>query len=87
MQKVFFVHSLFRSGSTYFYNALKRTGGVHVYHEPMHEVVASLADSWGDLVGRKDELKKALRHDFLAGGYFDEFSHCCLQLKKLLNQS
>jgi GT2 family glycosyltransferase/glycosyltransferase involved in cell wall biosynthesis/SAM-dependent methyltransferase len=79
---VTFVHSLFRSGSTYFYNALKRSEKVYVYHEPMHEVIASLPNSWGELSGRKDQLKSTLRHDFLIGGYFDEFSHLLPSIKK-----
>ena len=81
-QPVIFVHSLFRSGSTYIYNALKRTGYFHVYHEPMHEVIASLPNAWDELVGRKDQLKSVLRHDFLVGGYFDEFSHLLPSIKK-----
>ncbi len=79
---VTFVHSLFRSGSTYVYNALKRTGKFHIYHEPMHEVIASLPTSWNELSGRKDQLKSVLRHDFLIGGYFDEFSHLLPSIKK-----
>ena len=77
----FFVHSLFRSGSTYFYNALKRTGKFSVYHEPMHEVIGSLSASWDDLRGRREEFKTNLRHDFLVGGYFDEFAHLLPSIK------
>lgn len=77
-----FVHSLFRSGSTYFYNALKRSGVFHVYHEPMHEVIAALPNSWSDLVGRNEQLKATLRHDFLKGGYFDEYAHLLPSIKK-----
>lgn len=79
---VVFVHSLFRSGSTYFYNVLKRSGNFHVYHEPMHEVVASLANAWEEHDGRRDQLKSTLRHDFLVGGYFDEFFHLLPSIKK-----
>ena len=82
MQDVTFVHSLFRSGSTYIYNVFKRTGKFHTYHEPMHEVIASLPNSWSELSGRKDQLKSTLRHDFLMGGYFDEFSHLLPSIKK-----
>jgi GT2 family glycosyltransferase/glycosyltransferase involved in cell wall biosynthesis len=82
---VIFVHSLFRSGSTYLYNAIKRTGKFHIYHEPMHEVIASLASSWDDLKGRKDELKLTLRHDFLMGGYFDEYSELLPGIKQLFD--
>ncbi len=81
-----FVHSLFRSGSTYFYNALKRTGKFHIYHEPMHEVIASLPDAWNELSDRKDQLKSTLRHDFLIGGYFDEFAHLLPSIKKTFDQ-
>ena len=77
-----FVHSLFRSGSTYVYNVLKRTGKFHIYHEPMHEVIASLASSWDALTSRKEELKLTLRHDFLQGGYFDEFSELLPGIKQ-----
>ncbi|WP_431482875.1 glycosyltransferase [Pseudomonas solani] len=77
-----FVHSLFRSGSTYFYNALKRTGKVHIYHEPMHEVIASLANSWDQMASRKEELKTILRHNFLEGGYFDEYASLLQDIKR-----
>ncbi|ABI58441.1 hypothetical protein Neut_0153 [Nitrosomonas eutropha C91] len=80
---VVFIHSLFRSGSTYFYNALKRTEAFHIYHEPMHEVIASLPGTWNELTGRKDQLKSTLRHDFLIGSYFDEFSHLLPSIKKV----
>ncbi|MEQ1590629.1 MAG: hypothetical protein ABL902_09800 [Gallionella sp.] len=79
---VTFVHSLFRSGSTFFYNALKRTGLYHVYHEPMHEVIAALPTAWSELAGQKVQLKATLRHDFLSGGYFDEYAHLLPAIKK-----
>jgi len=72
---VIFVHSLFRAASTYFYQALKRVGPFHVYHEPLHEVIATLPSGWEQVLLRRDELKEHLRHPFLQGGYFDEFLH------------
>ncbi len=69
-----FVHSLFRAGSTYFYQALKRVGEYHIYHEPFHEVIAQLPSSWSSLIARTDEMKSFLRHGFLADGYFSEYS-------------
>lgn len=83
--KVVFVHSLFRSGSTFFYNALKRTGLFHVYHEPMHEVIGTLPVAWNELAGLKEQLKSTLRHDFLQGGYFDEYAHLLPTIKKTFN--
>ncbi len=77
-----FIHSLFRSGSTFFYNALKRTGLYHVYHEPIHEIIATLSTNWCDITGRRGELKEKLRHNFLLGGYFDEYEHLLPEIKK-----
>ena len=82
---IFFVHSLFRSGSTYVYNSLKQSGVYHVYHEPMHEVIASLSNSWDELARRKDQLKTILRHQFLIGGYFDEFFHLLPGIKEVFD--
>lgn len=80
-----FVHSLFRSGSTFFYNALKLSGLYHVYHEPMHEVIASLPTELNNLTGQKEQLKALLRHNFLSGGYFDEYTHLLPAIKKTFN--
>jgi len=77
-----FIHSLFRSGSTYIYNALKRTGKFHVYHEPFHEVIGSLPSTWVELVNKTNELKKVYRHDFLGGSYFDEYSSLLPMIKE-----
>jgi len=77
-----FVHSLFRSGSTYFYHVLKRSGNYHVYHEPMHEIIATLPDLCKEISAFEDQLKATLRHDFLTGGYFDEYSHLLPNIRK-----
>ena len=82
-----FVHSLFRSGSTYFYNALKRTNKYHVYHEPFHEAIGTLPTGWSDLVSRTAEFKSLLRHEFLSGSYFDEYAHLLPYIKQTFDQS
>src|SRR5690606_33361743 len=82
MQDVTFIHSLFRSGSTYVYNALKRVNRYHIYHEPMHEVMASLPDSWSEINGSVDNLTSKYRHNFLIGSYFDEFAELLPDIKK-----
>lgn len=74
-RRIVFVHSLFRSGSTYFYCALKRTGLCHVYHEPLHEILSSLSSGASDALNdHKEGLRSKLRHGFLSGGYFDEYA-------------
>jgi len=52
----------------------------------MHEVIASLPHAWNDLIGRNDELKKTLRHNFLDGAYFDEYQHLLADLKNIFNE-
>ena len=74
-RRVTFIHSLFRAGSTYFYNALKRTGKCHIYHEPFHEVIAQLPSDLEKWDNQREHFKQHLRHDFLQGGYFDEYRH------------
>lgn len=64
------------------YNAIKRTGKYHVYHEPFHEVIESLPTEWSAIINRTGEIKDLLRHDFLSGGYFDEYSHLLPEIKK-----
>lgn len=80
--EIVFVHSLFRSGSTYFYNVLKRNIQLNVYHEPFHEVIAELSSAWDGLHERAAYLKEKLRHDFLEGSYFDEYSKILPSIKE-----
>jgi GT2 family glycosyltransferase len=85
-KKLFFVHSLFRSGSTYVYNSLKKVSNFHIYHEPMHEIIASLPNSWIELEALQADLKTKLRHEFLVGGYFDEYVDILPGIKKYFSQ-
>ena len=80
-----FIHSLFRSGSTFFYHAIKRTGRFHIYHEPFHEIIGSLSTEWEDIANRTNQLKDLLRHDFLEGGYFDEYARLLDEIKRTFN--
>ena len=77
-----FVHSLFRAGSTYFFSVIKRAGPYVVFHEPFHEVLGDMARSWHRYSERTDEYKKLLRHDFLKGGYFEEYTHLLPQIRE-----
>ena len=83
---LFFVHSLFRAGSTYFHSTVKKTGKYYPYHEPFHEIMKNLTNSWSDVTGRTDQIRGALRHNFLAGGYFDEYSRLLPYLKKSFDE-
>lgn len=69
-----FINSMFRSGSTFIYHAFKQSGQLKVFHEPFHEVLASILD--GSVVVNEESIRQMrgkLRHDFLESSYFDEF--------------
>jgi GT2 family glycosyltransferase/glycosyltransferase involved in cell wall biosynthesis len=82
-----FIHSLFRAGSTFFYSALRNSKNIRSYHEPMHEVVGTLPTQLSKLDDRRVEFKSLLRHDFLKGGYFDEYSNLLPEIKRYFKES
>lgn len=70
-----FVHSLFRSGSTYIFHAFRRAGSKYFcYHEPIHEIVLSAKDTPENLLllSGKGEEQQELRHPEMDLPYFDE---------------
>jgi hypothetical protein len=72
--KPIFVHSLFRSGSTYVFGAFRRSaGGYWCYQEPLNEHVRHVAEAPERLleIGARDGA--LLRHPALEKPYFWEF--------------
>ncbi len=73
-RKVIFLHSLFRSGSTYMFNKFRRCEKFHTYYEPLHHDLVKL---------RKDKLAiwkygaqtaETMKHPELNKPHFQEFS-------------
>ena len=50
-----FIHSLFRTGSTYIWNTFRKNPDYHCYYEPLHQVLADVT---------RDDLETALTIDF-----------------------
>lgn len=72
--KPIFVHSLFRSGSTYIFNAFRRSrGGYWCYQEPLNEYVRYVADAPQRLLEIDAHDGSSLRHPALDKPYFWEF--------------
>lgn len=68
-----FIHSLFRSGSTYVFNVFRRTAGYWCYQEPLHEITYfSRENPQGLQADQGDEKAKLLRHPNLDQSYFLE---------------
>lgn len=69
-----FIHSLFRSGSTYIFKVFRRSAeGYWCYQEPLHEAVLDANEDPRRLLsGRGDVLVRELRHPPLEADYFQE---------------
>lgn len=68
-----FIHSLWRSGSTYIFNAFRRSkAGYWAYQEPVHEIVLSAKDNPDVLASCTSETLATLRHPQLEKPYFYE---------------
>jgi len=69
-----FVHSLFRSGSTYIFEAFRRSrAGYWCYQEPLNEFVRHAADAPDRLLEINAHDSSLLRHPILEKPYFWEF--------------
>lgn len=68
-----FVHSLWRSGSTYIFHAFRRSSaGYWCYQEPVHEEAVLRANDPDGLLKSDKELARRLRHPELDKPYFQE---------------
>jgi len=73
-QAPIFVHSLFRSGSTYFFNVFRCSErGFWCYQEPLHEAVIGANEEPNKLLDdSEDKLVEDLRHPSLNANYYHE---------------
>jgi hypothetical protein len=67
-----FLHSLWRSGSTYAWNKFRSDAGNKCFYEPLHERVDSLTKS--DVRTETQGLHSSLHHPKLKRSYFYEFA-------------
>jgi hypothetical protein len=68
-----FIHSLFRSGSTYFFKKFRELENLWCFQESVHEIAFYANDSVEILAGHDDqEMQERLRHPKLDAGYFYE---------------
>ncbi len=68
-----FIHSLWRSGSTYFFDKFRRSpAGYFAYQEPMHETMLSAAADRNLLLEVSTQVSGTLRHPELSEPYYAE---------------
>ena len=68
-----FIHSLFRSGSTYLFHVFRRSSrGYWCYQEPVHEIVLLANDKPDNLLSTGSDIADSMRHPRLGVPYFWE---------------
>ena len=83
-----FIHSLFRSGSTYLFNVFRRSdGGFWCYQEPLHEVLLKARENPDLLVQTHRDLAERLRHPKLEKPYWWELNEVRESWQGLLEKS
>lgn len=69
-----FIHSLFRTGSTYLWNKFRNNDNFHCYYEPFHQVIPKLAYGGPSPWDHKRENTDKMRHPELGKNHFEEYS-------------
>jgi len=85
-QTPIFIHSLFRSGSTYLFKVFRRADNrYYCYQEPFNQYLENLNSKVEDLLDVDFEMQQSLRHPEITTPYFDEFIQIQESLKGLFN--
>ncbi|WP_410199167.1 hypothetical protein [Burkholderia cenocepacia] len=83
-----FIHSLYRSGSTYLFNVFRRShSGYFCYQEPEHEFLVHLNTTPDRLLEIDKDMSARLRHPTLDKPYFWEFHQVHQHLAGLFKKS
>lgn len=82
-----FLHSLFRSGSTYLFNKFRYTDKFYCYQEPCNEALIDLDTHPDGFLKPPDYDSHMLRHPTLAAPYFYEYYCIRDRLKGLFRKS
>lgn len=82
-----FIHSLFRSGSTYLFNVFRRTGNYWCYQEPENEWLLELDENPEGLLAVTANNGGNIHHPDIGNPYFWEFHEVRRALKGLFKAS
>jgi hypothetical protein len=82
-----FIHSLFRSGSTYFFNVFRRSPAKYwCYQEPLNEYLLHAATAPERLLDIHEQTSTYLRHPSLSRPYFYEFYPLATEVGRLFRK-
>lgn len=87
-QNPIFIHSLFRTGSTYLFNVFRRSkSNYSCYQEPLNEQLNHLLDNPEKIINLHHDLAHFLRHPKLEKPYFYEFYIIANNIKDTFKKS
>ena len=72
-KKSLMLHSMFRSGSTYFFNTFRKAGGFWCYYEPLHHQLIELKPDRLDIFPFDKKTTSMMSHPELGKPHFYEF--------------
>lgn len=83
-----FIHSLFRSGSTYLFNSFRRSSFDYwCYQEPLNEMLLHLNADAERLLEMSEVTAKSLRHPAMSRPYYWEYYQVRSELEGLIEKS
>jgi len=68
-----FIHSLFRTGSTYIWNKFRQHPDFYCYYEPFHQVLADLDYRHPEIWRHDRDCTQTMRHPELTQNYLEEY--------------
>jgi hypothetical protein len=82
-KKPIFIHSLFRTGSTYVWNKFRQDKRYHCYYEPFHQILAILdVHNLSPWSGDQKIITRSMRHPDLNRDYLFEYRGLCKEGQK-----
>ncbi len=82
LKKTIFIHSLFRTGSTYVWNKFRLQERYHCYYEPFHQIMADLDTQNTSPLSGDLSVTKLMRHPGLNRDYLAEYQGLCKEGQK-----
>lgn len=75
MTKPIFIHGLFRTSSTYFFDKFREADGYWCYYEPFHHIISKLSKNNIDIWRHSVATSKKMNHPSLSRPHFYEYSN------------
>ncbi len=87
-KKPIYIHSLFRSGSTYIFNTFRNAQeNYYCYQEPLHEFLLMAKEDHNNILEADSATATSLRHVKLKKPYFYEFFQSAQGVADTFNKS